>query len=466
MVRIAGFARLGLLGCAVVAAVGSVPVRATAADLAVNCEALKLVAAANYASCRLKAERLALKQGLPMPDFSFCDAKFADKMALAESKFGAACPTVGDAAAVQDEITAQAEILAEALAGNGLNGVATCAADFQACTADLGTCTADLATCTASQGTCPADLSACVSDLGTCTSDLATTSASLGACTASLGTCTSDLGTTTASLGTCTASLGTCTSDLGTCNGSLGTCTSDLGTCNGSLSTCTGDLGTCNADLATTTASLATCTSDLGTCTTDLGTCSADLSTCMASQQRFPATGQTSCWNSSGSPISCAGTRHDGEIQAGETLAYQDNGDGTITDLNTKLQWEKLSDDGSVHDKDNTYVWDAAFASKVAQLNATNFAGYNDWRVPNAKELQSIVNYQNVGPAVSPAFNTGCAPGCSVTTCSCTVSDNPWSSTTYAVNPSFAWFVSLLDGHVHAYAETNPFRVRAVRRGL
>jgi len=61
--------------------------------------------------------------------------------------------------------------------------------------------------------------------------------------------------------------------------------------------------------------------------------------------QKFPATGQTSCWDSGGNVIPCAGTGQDGDIQAGATLKYKDNGNGTITDRNTKLVWEKKSDD-------------------------------------------------------------------------------------------------------------------------
>jgi hypothetical protein len=124
--------------------------------------------------------------------------------------------------------------------------------------------------------------------------------------------------------------------------------------------------------------------------------------------QAFPATGQTTCWNSAGAVVACAGTGHDGEVQAGATLAYVDNGDGTVTDVNTGLMWEKLADDGSINDKDTFYTWDNAFAVKVATLNSESFAGHTDWRVPNVKELQSIVNYENVDPAVSSAF-TECA---------------------------------------------------------
>src|SRR2546427_2511051 len=114
----------------------------------------------------------------------------------------------------------------------------------------------------------------------------------------------------------------------------------------------------------------------------------------------LPATGQTTCGDSSGTVITCAGTGQDGDLQEGAPLAYVDNGDGTVTDVNTGLMWEKLSNDGTVHDKDNTYTWANAFAEHVATLNDTRFAGRDDWRLPNVRELQSIANYQDLLPAV------------------------------------------------------------------
>jgi hypothetical protein len=74
--------------------------------------------------------------------------------------------------------------------------------------------------------------------------------------------------------------------------------------------------------------------------------------------------------------------------QAGATLDYTDNGDGTITDNDTGLQWEKKSDDGTIHDKDNTYTWEDAFAVHVATLNAEEFAGHTDWRLPNVGDAE------------------------------------------------------------------------------
>jgi len=183
----------------------------------------------------------------------------------------------------------------------------------------------------------------------------------------------------------------------------------------------------------------------------------------------LPATGQTTCWNSSGNVISCAGTGQDGELRRGAPLAYADNGNGTVTDLNTGLVWEKLSDDGTVHDKDNTYTWANAFTGHVAALNAARFAGYTDWRLPNVRELQSIVNYQSSNPMVSSAFKTNCAPGCPATGCSCTASGTYWSSTSSVSSPSRAWFVNFRYGNVDAFSSSGSKSVaafvRAVRGG-
>src|SRR5207245_11282235 len=131
------------------------------------------------------------------------------------------------------------------------------------------------------------------------------------------------------------------------------------------------------------------------------------------------------------------------------------------------LMWEKLWDDGSVHDEDNHYTWATAFAGHVAALNALNFAGHNDWRLPNVRELQSIVNYQTFNPIVSSAFNTNCAPGCQATTCSCTGLGDYWSSTSSVSDPWNAWYVSFRYGDVDAFGrsggKSSAAFVRAVR---
>ncbi len=74
---------------------------------------------------------------------------------------------------------------------------------------------------------------------------------------------------------------------------------------------------------------------------------------------------------------------------------YIDNGDGTITDLATGLMWQ-MSDDS------NTYDWEDA----LSYSENLDLAGYDDWRLPSAKELQSIVDYtKSIQTTSSPAID-------------------------------------------------------------
>ena len=191
--------------------------------------------------------------------------------------------------------------------------------------------------------------------------------------------------------------------------------------------------------------------------------CGFDTSAC--ARGALLATGQTTCWDAAGNVIPCAGTGQDGELQKGLPLAYVDNGDGTITDVNTGLMWEKKSDDGSIHDKDTQYNWADAFAVHVATLNAMAFAGHTDWRLPNVRELASLVDYGRTSPAIPPAFNAGCTSGCTVLACSCTRSFIHWSSSTRLFEPTSAWFVHFSSGNVDFGNKSGGLFVRAVRGG-
>src|SRR5262249_30341929 len=78
----------------------------------------------------------------------------------------------------------------------------------------------------------------------------------------------------------------------------------------------------------------------------------------------FPATGQTTCWENS-TPVACDDTGLDGDVQAGAALEYRDNLDGTITDMNTGLMWEKKSFDFGPHEWDNCYPWSGVCTGDV-----------------------------------------------------------------------------------------------------
>ena len=195
-------------------------------------------------------------------------------------------------------------------------------------------------------------------------------------------------------------------------------------------------------------------------------------SSCGAST--FPATGQTApaadTMTHTGATV-----RDDGFVKAGGPLSYQDNGDGTITDLNTLLMWEKKSNDGSVHDVNKMFVWSSPVTDTVwdwidaintKEGNGIGFAGFNDWRLPNVRELQSIVNYGTFIPAADPAFHNNESAGCTVLTCSATSFPSPyWSSTTLASFPTEAWAVEFGNGQNIGALKSSLHFVRAVRGG-
>jgi hypothetical protein len=90
---------------------------------------------------------------------------------------------------------------------------------------------------------------------------------------------------------------------------------------------------------------------------------------------------------------------------------FHDNGDGTITDRATGLMWTKS-------DSHTGMNWEAALAWVQAR-NAEKYCGHDDWRLPNARELQSIVDYSRApqatdparrGPAIDPVFEISKLP--------------------------------------------------------
>ena len=105
--------------------------------------------------------------------------------------------------------------------------------------------------------------------------------------------------------------------------------------------------------------------------------------------------------------------------------SFSDNGDGTITDSATDLMWSQ-DDSGSGLNWEDALAW-------VEAKNSDTYLGYNDWRLPNAKELQSILDYTRSpgttgSAAIDPLFNA------TPITNEANQEDYPcyWSSTTHA----------------------------------
>ena len=124
--------------------------------------------------------------------------------------------------------------------------------------------------------------------------------------------------------------------------------------------------------------------------------------------------------------------------------SYTDNGNATVTDNVTGLMWQQ-SDDNT------TRGWEGA----IAYCEALILGGHSDWRLPNVKELKSIVDYG----ALNPAANTAYFPS--------TKTSYYWSSTSFNKYTSEAWNVNFIDGYVgnNTNGKTYPNYVRCVRGG-
>ncbi|RKZ70380.1 MAG: hypothetical protein DRR19_33400, partial [Candidatus Parabeggiatoa sp. nov. 1] len=95
--------------------------------------------------------------------------------------------------------------------------------------------------------------------------------------------------------------------------------------------------------------------------------------------------------------------------------------------------------------------------------NLTDRSSKGDWRLPTIKELQSLVHYGFINPALPNTDGTGKW-----------VKDQPfsgvemnyyWSSTTYAGRRGNAWGVGLSNGYVNASVKSGTYSVWAVRSG-
>ncbi len=87
------------------------------------------------------------------------------------------------------------------------------------------------------------------------------------------------------------------------------------------------------------------------------------------------------------------------------TNRFTINKNGTVSDTKTGLMWKTCSEGQSGTDCSGgsaaTYTWQLALQQAQTINNGGGFAGYSDWRVPNVKELLSIVEEQCIEPSIN-----------------------------------------------------------------
>jgi hypothetical protein len=110
-------------------------------------------------------------------------------------------------------------------------------------------------------------------------------------------------------------------------------------------------------------------------------------------------TGQDKCYDEAGRVISSPpkGSKLHGQDAQykGNQPAFKDNGDGTITDLNTGLIWQKTP-------PNQTYHWQQA----MNYADTLVLAGKSDWRLPTIKELLSIADFNGSSRTKTPYIDT------------------------------------------------------------
>lgn len=156
-------------------------------------------------------------------------------------------------------------------------------------------------------------------------------------------------------------------------------------------------------------------------------------------------TKQTFCYDLAGNVVDCRSQEfpgQDGFYRKGLVMAdrFVDNGDGTVTDRYTGLTWQQLP-------APNGLTWDEA----LRYCEDLELGGETDWRLPNVRELRSLVDYGRSQPSIDPVFLSPSAYF--------------WSSTTIDSEAIRAWVVGFKFGIIYNGDKGNQSQsyVRAVR---
>ena len=155
-----------------------------------------------------------------------------------------------------------------------------------------------------------------------------------------------------------------------------------------------------------------------------------------------------------GSPVLAQTCRTETEVPSTTPASrFQDNGDATVTDQSTGLMWarcpEGLSGTGCATGAAAAFTWEGA----LLRARDSGLAGYTDWRLPDIKELSSLVEER----CYAPAINLAVFPN--------TPSSYFWSASPGGSSSSYAWYVAFSNGYANDYYRDYNYHVRLVRSG-
>ncbi|MEI6914586.1 MAG: DUF1566 domain-containing protein, partial [Armatimonadota bacterium] len=130
-----------------------------------------------------------------------------------------------------------------------------------------------------------------------------------------------------------------------------------------------------------------------------------------------------------------------GAVSSSISPSFTSNGDGTVTDNSTGLDWQQAEIAAK--------TWDEA----LIYAETLSFAGHEDWRLPNIKELRSINDDSLHGPSLNTTYFTGAQ------------ANRYWSSTTLVQDATKAWYLDADYGLTTYEVKSTPYSVRCVRGG-
>jgi hypothetical protein len=163
----------------------------------------------------------------------------------------------------------------------------------------------------------------------------------------------------------------------------------------------------------------------------------------------------------------------DGDLHKGVVCPvprFTDNGigndnffisNGTVTDNLTGLIWLKSANCSGTKTWSQALTWVTSLANGSCGLSDGSTVG--QWRLPNVREMQSLIHYGFYNPALSNTQGTGQWTGGAPFTG--ILPGYYWLSTMFANDLSEAWLVDLRSGIMSAETQNLPLNVWAVRGG-
>ena len=155
-----------------------------------------------------------------------------------------------------------------------------------------------------------------------------------------------------------------------------------------------------------------------------------------------------------GSPAEAQTCRTETEVPSTTPASrFLKHGNGTVTDTVSGLMWaqcaEGLSGSACTDGGAANFTWEEA----LIRARDSGLAGYTDWRLPNLKELFSMVEER----CVDPAINLAVFPN--------TPASYFWSASPSADSSNFTWIVGFMNGGADYRSRYNYSQVRLVRSG-